>query len=65
MLQNHHCFITYLTLKVNLGTKRDQRLDAFHLSDAVITLLNQLKERKIGGERSSVIQMMSKRIRFV
>lgn len=36
---------TYPALKVHLSTERDQGLNAFHLSDAVITLLNQLKER--------------------
>lgn len=35
---------TYPALKVHLCTERHQRLDAFHLSDAVITLLNQLEE---------------------
>lgn len=37
--------LTYPALKVHLSTERDQGLDASHLSDAVITLLNQLKER--------------------
>lgn len=35
----------YPALKVHLSTERDQGLNAFHLSDAVITLLNQLQER--------------------
>lgn len=36
--------VTHLALKVHLSAERDQRLDAFHLRDAVITFLNNLEE---------------------
>lgn len=35
---------TYPALKVHLCTERHQRLNTFHLSDAVITFLNQLEQ---------------------
>lgn len=38
---------THPALKVHLGTEGDQRLDALHLGDAVITLLNQLEQRRV------------------
>jgi len=40
--------ITYPALKVHFSTETDQRLDAFHLRDAVITLLNQLEKKRDG-----------------
>lgn len=57
-LHERYCIASWVfkfphpALEVDLCTERHQRLDAFHLSDAVVALLNQLrwKERKVQGE---------------
>lgn len=51
---------TYPALKVHLSTERDQGLNTFHLSNAVVALPNQLKPRLIKEESQIIFSSRKK-----